>query len=59
MTLTIKINKKKRKGKTRKQRGGSDSKYIDDFLNILSRGFTPKSIIDIDEYIVLKKDIKK
>jgi curved DNA-binding protein CbpA len=65
MTLTRKIKKKNIKRKTRKQRGGYNSKYIDNFLNILSRGFTPTSIIDIDEYIVdsfnttMKRDINE
>jgi len=51
MTLTRKKNKNNKKRKTRKQRGGSGSPYTD-FLNLLDRGYTPRSIIPIDKDIV-------
>ena len=49
MTLTRKNRKKN--NKTKKQYGGSNSKYID-FLNALNRGRILYSIIDIDNDIV-------
>jgi len=49
MTLTRKIRITNKK--TRKQYGGSNSKF-NDFLNILNRGFTPRLIINIDNDIV-------
>ena len=51
MTLTRKKNKTNKKRKTRKQRGGSGTPYTN-FLNLLERGYIPRSIIPVDKDIV-------